>query len=80
MNLRVPEDISIMGFDDNDVSEYVGLTTVRQPVAEYGEIAVAEVMRQLENEDGNDDERENIICSASLIVRATTGPLLSGKR
>ena len=80
MNLRVPEDISIMGFDDNDVSEYVGLTTMRQPVAEYGEIAVAEVMRQLENEDGNEDTRENIICSASLIVRATTGPLLSGKR
>ena len=78
MNLRVPEDISIMGFDDNDVSEYVGLTTVRQPVAEYGEIAVAEVMRQLENE--REDEWENIICSASLIVRATTGPLLSGKR
>jgi LacI family repressor for deo operon, udp, cdd, tsx, nupC, and nupG len=77
MNLRVPEDISIMGFDDNDVSEYVGLTTVRQPVSEYGEIAVAQIMAQLE---GDEQEFESVACTAQLVVRATTGPLFSRQK
>lgn len=34
--LRVPEDLSVMGFDDVDVSPYLGLSTVRQPLYQSG--------------------------------------------
>ncbi len=40
--IRVPQDISIMGFDDLDISAYMtpGLTTVRQEISLKGEYAV----------------------------------------
>jgi LacI family transcriptional regulator len=34
--LRVPEDLSVIGFDDIELSSYVGLTTVRQPLFDSG--------------------------------------------
>ena len=34
--LRVPEDLSVIGFDDIELSEYAGLTTVRQPLFDSG--------------------------------------------
>ncbi len=42
--LRIPEDIAIIGFDDIELSEYAGLTTVRQPLAEMGREAVERMM------------------------------------
>lgn len=43
--LKVPEDISVLGFDDNPISIYgsVPLTTVRQPLMEMAQIAVREL-------------------------------------
>ena len=38
--LRVPEDLSIIGFDDDDTMEAIGLTTVRNPMEETGVSAV----------------------------------------
>lgn len=42
VGIRVPEDISVMGFDDLDISAYMtpGLTTVRQEISQKGEYAV----------------------------------------
>jgi LacI family transcriptional regulator len=34
--MRVPEDVSVVGFDDIEISAYAGLTTVRQPLFESG--------------------------------------------
>lgn len=36
--VQVPEDISIIGFDDLDISKYTtpGLTTVKQPISAKG--------------------------------------------
>ena len=41
--LRIPEDLSIVGFDDLEWAQYVtpALTTVRQPLAEMGRMAVS---------------------------------------
>lgn len=39
LGLRVPQDLAVMGFDDLDVAEYVGLTTIRQHLDESGKIA-----------------------------------------
>jgi LacI family transcriptional regulator len=47
--LRIPQDLSIVGFDDTAEAEIVtpGLTTVRQPLAEMGRMAVSLLMRLL---------------------------------
>jgi DNA-binding LacI/PurR family transcriptional regulator len=36
VGLRVPDDLSVIGFDDIEIASYVGLTTVRQPLFESG--------------------------------------------
>ncbi len=38
--LRVPDDLAMVGFDDLDTADFIGLTTVRQPLEESGRIAV----------------------------------------
>ncbi|KAF0111519.1 MAG: Uncharacterized protein FD147_870 [Chloroflexi bacterium] len=39
LGLRIPQDVAIIGFDDIDMAEYFGLTTVHQPLDESGRIA-----------------------------------------
>jgi LacI family repressor for deo operon, udp, cdd, tsx, nupC, and nupG len=45
--LRVPEDVSVMGIDDHDLAEVVGLSTVKQPAAEQGQLAASMLLDQL---------------------------------
>jgi len=40
LNIRVPEDIAILGFGNLDLAEYVGLTTINQHLDESGRTAV----------------------------------------
>ncbi|HEY8547603.1 MAG TPA: LacI family DNA-binding transcriptional regulator [Acidimicrobiales bacterium] len=70
--LRVPDDISVVGFDDIEVSSYVGLTTVRQPLYESGRRAAARLLEALgtEGHDGTTHDELDL----DLIVRSTTGP------
>ncbi len=72
MNLRVPEDISIIGFDDNDISEQVGLTTIKQPVTSYGELAAERVIELLLED--NPPEIKHVQLDYKLIIRSSTGP------
>jgi LacI family transcriptional regulator len=71
--LRVPEDLSVAGFDDIDVSRATTprLTTVRQPLQEMGRTAVTMLMRQL---DGHAHEALSMELGTRLIVRESTGP------
>ena len=50
--LRVPEDLSVVGFDDTFEASIVtpALTTVRQPLAEMGRMAVSLLVRLLQNQ------------------------------
>jgi LacI family transcriptional regulator len=74
--LRVPEDLSIIGFDDIDVSRATTprLTTVRQPLQEMGRMAVTALMRVL---DGHDAEALHIELATELVVRNSTAPASS---
>ena len=45
--LRVPEELAVIGFDDLDVADYLGLTTVRQPLIESGRIAAQLLLARL---------------------------------
>ena len=44
-----PRDLAVIGFDDLDIAEYIGLTTIRQPLEESGRVAVALLLERLGN-------------------------------
>lgn len=76
-DLRVPDDLSIVGIDDHYLSEVFALTTVRQDVEEQGEQAVAELLEELAEPGRMNGERERIL-STELIVRDSTAAPRSG--
>ena len=47
-NIRIPEDISVIGFDDDFAAEYAGLTTFRQSTTEIADIAANMMLDQIE--------------------------------
>jgi DNA-binding LacI/PurR family transcriptional regulator len=69
--LRVPEDVSVVGYDDIAVAELVALTTVRQPLVESGMRAAAIVLEQVADPDR---AAERIELPLELVVRGSTGP------
>jgi DNA-binding LacI/PurR family transcriptional regulator len=70
---RVPEDVSVVGFDDIPSAAYQhpGLTTVRQPLREMGTRAAAIMLERVERRDGGNYPRL-ITVDPQLIVRETT--------
>jgi len=70
--LRVPEDVSVVGFDDIQSAAYQnpGLTTVRQPLCKMGKIAAETVLRRIAR-DGADYPRR-IAVEPELVVREST--------
>ena len=71
--LRVPEDISIVGFDDIQNAAYTHprLTTVRQPLQKMGEIAAHTLLDRIENRMTFVPE---ITVKPELVVRDSTAP------
>jgi LacI family transcriptional regulator len=71
--LRVPEDLSVVGFDDVESATVVTpkLTTVRQPLAEMGRTGVSLLMRLL---DGERFETLHVELATRLVVRESTAP------
>lgn len=71
--LRVPGDISVIGFDDIATSSHIHppLTTMRQPLTELSACAVTELVALIE---GRGVEAKSIALPLELIVRKSTGP------
>ena len=76
LGLRVPDDLSIVGYDDIEAADYVGLTTVRQQLFESGrrgaEILLAEI-------DARSEPPPVAYLAPELVVRATTAPPKGGR-
>jgi DNA-binding LacI/PurR family transcriptional regulator len=74
---RVPEDISVVGFDDiPDAEFYVpSLTTIRQPLAKMGEIAAQILVERLEGCESHPDQ---IAVAPELVVRESTAKTRPG--
>lgn len=69
---RVPEAVSVVGWDDIPVAENMGLSTVSKPLAEMGRAGAREMLRML----GDSDYRPGRIhLETRLVVRDTTGPV-----
>jgi DNA-binding LacI/PurR family transcriptional regulator len=71
-NLRVPHDVSVVGFDDIESAAYQNpaLTTVRQPLRKMGRIAAETLLRRI-NRSRNDGNAETMV-DPELVVRDTT--------
>jgi LacI family transcriptional regulator len=69
--LRLPEDLSVVGFDDSDLAPFVSpaLTTVRLPLGEMGRMAVSLLSRLT---DGRTVEALRVELAARLVVREST--------
>ena len=75
--LRVPEDVSLIGFDDLPFSTFSNppLTTVRQPIYETGIAMVNTLLGLIENTEQTIDELPEL----SIVVRDTTMPYVSNR-
>jgi len=73
LGLRVPEDLSVVGFDDIDIAQHANppLTTVHQPIRQKGESAVRLLLAVVERRDLRS---EQLRLETRLIVRSSTGP------
>jgi LacI family transcriptional regulator len=69
--IRIPQDLSVVGFDDTFEASIVTptLTTVRQPLAEMGRMAVALLVRLLQNQR---IEALHVELATKLVVREST--------
>jgi LacI family transcriptional regulator len=72
-NLRIPEDISLIGYDDIPQASMIHpkLTTVRQPLVEMGQIAVQLLLEQI-NDPGR--QPRQVILDSNLIIRNSCLP------
>ncbi|MEU4425945.1 LacI family DNA-binding transcriptional regulator [Actinoplanes sp. NPDC024001] len=70
---HVPGDLSITGFDDAEISRATEprLTTVRQPLAELGRMAVTLLLRML---DQHDLDARHLELATDLVIRDSTAP------
>ncbi|HEX4092555.1 MAG TPA: LacI family DNA-binding transcriptional regulator [Trebonia sp.] len=73
LGLRVPEDLSVVGFDDIDLAQATRplLTTMRQPLQEMGRLAVSLLIRLMERQRL---DALHVELATELIVRDSTGP------
>jgi LacI family transcriptional regulator len=71
--LKIPEDISIVGFDDDPICLYgpVGLTTVRQPLKEMAQAAVKELFLKMQEPDR---AINRLVLSPELVIRDSAVP------
>jgi DNA-binding LacI/PurR family transcriptional regulator len=70
--LRVPEDISVIGYDDHEYANLVGLTTIAQPVQFLGQLAASQIMARIEKPESN---LAKMKVPTSLVVRTSVKDL-----
>jgi LacI family transcriptional regulator len=71
--LRIPDDLSVVGFDDTPVARLAAppLTTVRQPLREMGAVAVRTALRLAA---GEPVDSHHVELATELVVRQSTAP------
>lgn len=70
LNMAIPDDVSLVGFNDIYLAEQVGLTTVRMPTVEMGSLSV----RMLINLIRGEKTPHPSILATELVVRTSTAP------
>lgn len=69
LNMRIPDDVAVVGFDDIDMADYVDLTTVRQHLDESGRLSAEMVLGRIADPSR---ATQHIYLPLNLIERQTT--------
>ena len=74
LGLRIPEDLSIVGYDDSPLATAVRpqLTTVHQEVSSKGHEAVRTLLERMRGQGAGEPER--VLLPTTLVVRDSTAP------
>lgn len=77
VGLRLPEDLSVVGFDDVPLASYVipALTTIRQPIHEMAAAAAKLLLDRIKS--GTPEPYETVTLGMKLVKRGSTAPLKS---
>ncbi len=66
--MDIPEDLSLLVWDDEELNELLDITTVVQPIEEIGKAAVQELMKQKEKVPQEQGEKREVL-EASIVFR-----------
>lgn len=75
LRVRVPDELSVVGYDDIEIADYAGLTTVRQGLAESGRIGAELLLTELAERS---DPPASVLLQPEVVVRGTTAPAREG--
>jgi DNA-binding LacI/PurR family transcriptional regulator len=71
LGLRVPEDLSVIGYDDIEIADMMQLSTMRQLLFESGQYGAESLLETLGNSETRPAQR---VLPTELVVRSTTAP------
>ncbi len=76
--LRIPEDISLVGFDNIALASSVNpaLTTIAQPIQQIASTVYDKLFSRIQDTD-TESPTERVILDPELIIRATTRALMA---
>jgi LacI family transcriptional regulator, repressor for deo operon, udp, cdd, tsx, nupC, and nupG len=72
--IPVPQQISVIGVDDEPVAEVADLTTVAQPVRDQGTLAAGRLIAALESVDTVATDPRVVVLPTRLVIRGSTAP------
>lgn len=75
-DVRVPDDLSVIGFDDLDMAEHLGLSTVRQPLYESGTRGARMLLDIMA---ADDPTPRHVELPLELVARGSTAPSPSSR-
>ena len=77
LNISVPNDLSLIGYDDIELAELLELSTIQQPMKYMGELGVQKLLAQIEDATDGESPPELIRLQTSLVMRRTIARLPS---
>lgn len=69
--LAVPHDLSVIGYDDIEIAEYLQLTTIRQSLFETGAEGIKLLLKEIDSPPASPTQ---VLLPTELVVRETTAP------
>jgi LacI family transcriptional regulator, repressor for deo operon, udp, cdd, tsx, nupC, and nupG len=75
--VRVPDELSVIGIDDHELSQSLGLTTVAQPVDQLGREAAVSMLAKLAGRQTAEADQK--LLDLTLIDRGSTAQVRAGK-